>query len=49
MPLTHPRIKGRVALISPQVIKKGDVLLEFDGVPIANDGSVHLRWGMNTW
>ena len=26
-----------------QVIRKGDVLLEFDGVPVANDGTVHLR------
>ncbi|GAX81160.1 hypothetical protein CEUSTIGMA_g8593.t1 [Chlamydomonas eustigma] len=26
-----------------KVIKKGDVLMEFDGVPIANDGTVHLR------
>jgi len=26
-----------------QVIQKGDVLLEFAGVPIANDGTVHLR------
>lgn len=26
-----------------QVMKKGDVLLEYDGVPIANDGTVHLR------
>ena len=25
------------------VIKKGDVLMEFDHVPIANDGTVHLR------
>eukprot|EP00798_Chlamydomonas_sp_ICE-L_P019921 gene19921-26625_t len=28
---------------SALVVKKGDVLLEFDGVPIANDGTVHLR------
>ena len=26
-----------------QVVQKGDVLLEFDGIPIANDGTVHLR------
>jgi len=26
-----------------QVLRKGDVLLEFDGVPIANDGTVHFR------
>ncbi|GFR50891.1 hypothetical protein Agub_g13182, partial [Astrephomene gubernaculifera] len=26
-----------------QVLKPGDVLLEFDGVKIANDGTVHLR------
>ncbi|GIM10261.1 hypothetical protein Vretimale_14052 [Volvox reticuliferus] len=26
-----------------KVLKPGDVLLEFDGVPIANDGTVHLR------
>lgn len=26
-----------------KVIQRGDVLLEFDGVPIANDGTVHLR------
>jgi hypothetical protein len=25
------------------VLRKGDVLLEFDGVPIANDGTVHFR------
>lgn len=25
------------------MIKRGDVLLEFEGVPIANDGTVHLR------
>ena len=24
-------------------MQRGDVLLEFDGVPIANDGTVHLR------
>lgn len=27
-----------------QVIRRGDVVLEFDGVPIANDGTVHLRY-----
>jgi len=26
-----------------QVLKKGDVLMEFDGVVIANDGTVHFR------
>jgi hypothetical protein len=26
-----------------QYIRKGDVLMEFNGVPIANDGTVHLR------
>ncbi|KAF6257274.1 trypsin-like cysteine/serine peptidase domain-containing protein [Scenedesmus sp. NREL 46B-D3] len=26
-----------------QVLRKGDVLMEFDGVPIANDGTVHFR------
>eukprot|EP00879_Flechtneria_rotunda_P025705 GHRR01027342.1.p1 GENE.GHRR01027342.1~~GHRR01027342.1.p1 ORF type:complete len:465 (+),score=120.89 GHRR01027342.1:586-1980(+) len=26
-----------------KVLQKGDVLLEFDGVPIANDGTVHFR------
>lgn len=26
-----------------QVLQKGDVLMEFDGVPIANDGTVHFR------
>lgn len=26
-----------------QFVKKGDVLMEFNGVPIANDGTVHLR------
>ncbi|KAF8058398.1 DEGP10 [Scenedesmus sp. PABB004] len=26
-----------------QVLAKGDVLMEFDGVPIANDGTVHFR------
>ncbi|XAR65833.1 Peptidase Do [Bertholletia excelsa] len=26
-----------------QVLKKDDILLMFDGIPIANDGSVHLR------
>lgn len=26
-----------------QMLHKGDVLLEFDGVTIANDGTVHLR------
>jgi hypothetical protein len=32
-----------VALCGPQVLKKGDVLMEFDGVPIANDGTVPFR------
>jgi hypothetical protein len=27
----------------PQHIRRGDVLLEFNGTPIANDGTVHLR------
>lgn len=31
------------ALCTPQVLKKGDVLMEFDGVPIANDGTVPFR------
>jgi hypothetical protein len=26
-----------------QVLRKGDVLMEFDGVVIANDGTVHFR------
>jgi hypothetical protein len=25
------------------VLRKGDVLMEFDGVVIANDGTVHFR------
>lgn len=35
-----------VLLLTPpprQVLRKGDVLMEFDGVPIANDGTVPFR------
>ena len=39
----HGCIHPRVAHPHFQVIRKGDVLLEFDGVPVANDGTVHLR------
>ncbi len=29
--------------VCTQYIKQGDVLMEFNGVPIANDATVHLR------
>lgn len=29
--------------VHTQVLRKGDVLMEFDGVPIANDGTVPFR------
>lgn len=32
-----------VSLPCVQVLRKGDVLMEFDGTPIANDGTVPFR------
>jgi len=32
-----------IGAASLQVLRKGDVLMEFDGIPIANDGTVSFR------